>query len=239
TPAGGVACDTCRTTKARPDVTTTYVATVTDTNGCVSSDSLRILVRSGTAARILGGPVVSVCTGGDSLLLALTTNVGVKSVRWSPNTGIACDTCKQTKVLPTVSTTYTAMITDAEGCKGTDSIRINVGSGSKIMRASGEQFICFKNDSARISVLGRVRSVEWTPAALVSCSTCVTTTVKPSVTTTYTFLAVDSLGCTLLDSVRVTVLPKSSVDIDPDTALCGSTPLRVSVFGTYQRVDWS
>ncbi|MFM8179277.1 MAG: kelch repeat-containing protein, partial [Candidatus Kapaibacterium sp.] len=239
TPAGGVACDTCRTTKARPDVTTTYVATVTDTNGCVSSDSLRILVRSGTAARILGGPVVSVCTGGDSLLLALTTNVGVKSVRWSPNTGIACDTCKQTKVLPTVSTTYTAMITDAEGCKGTDSIRINVGSGSKIMRASGEQFICFKNDSARISVLGRVRSVEWTPAALVSCSTCVTTTVKPSVTTTYTFLAVDSLGCTLLDSVRVTVLPKSSVDIDSDTALCGSTPLRVSVFGTYQRVDWS
>jgi hypothetical protein len=239
TPASSVACDTCSQTKARPEVTTMFIATITDTSGCVTYDSIRIVVRSGSPARIAGAPLMSVCKGGDSLSLALTSNVGVRSVRWIPKAGVACDTCKQTKVLPSVTTTYTAVIVDADGCTTTDSVRILVGTGSKIMRASGEQFICFKNDSARISVEGKVRSVAWTPGALVSCSTCVSTTVKPTVTTTYTFLAVDSAGCTLLDSVKVTVLPKATVDIDPDTVICGSTPLRVTVFGTYQRVEWT
>lgn len=224
---------------ARPVQNTVYYVRGYSANGCSMEDTVRVYMRNGSSARIAGGPAVSICKGSDSLMLALTSRAGVRSVVWSPKVGVKCDTCFETKVLPSITTKYTAMITDSSGCVSYDTLRIQVGFGSKTMQACPEQFMCFKNDSVRISVLGKVRSVQWTPSALVSCPTCVATTVKPAVTTTYSFVAVDSAGCSLIDSVRVTVLPKAVVDIDPDTTICGSTPLRVSVFGTYQRIDWT
>jgi hypothetical protein len=237
-PRAKVACDSCLQTRALSGAPSTFIAIITDSSGCVWTDTVRIALRNSSTARINGAPVIGICKGGDSVLLSLTSPAGVRRVQWIPRTGLACDTCMQTKALPSVTTTYTAVITDTAGCVRTDSLRIQIGSGSKIMLAGGPQFICFKNDSARILVAGKVRSVVWTPSALVTCDTCISMFVKPAKTTTYRFSAVDVNGCTLDDSVTVTVLPKATVDIDPDTTLCASTPLRVSVYGTYERVDW-
>lgn len=237
-PRAKVACDSCLQTRALSGAPSTFIAIITDSSGCVWTDTVRVALRISSTARINGAPVIGICKGGDSVLLSLTSLAGVRRVQWIPRTGLACDTCRQTKALPSVTTTYTAVITDTAGCVRTDSLRIQIGSGSKIMLAGGPQFICFKNDSARILVAGKVRSVVWTPSALVTCDTCISMFVKPAKTTTYRFSAVDVNGCTLDDSVTVTVLPKAAVDIDPDTTLCASTPLRVSVYGTYERVDW-
>lgn len=237
-PRANVVCDSCLRTRALSGAPSTFIAVITDSFGCVWNDTIRIALRNSSSVRINGAPSIGICKGGDSVLLSLTSLAGVRSVQWIPRTGLACDTCRQTKALPSVTTTYTAVITDTAGCVRTDSIRILIGSGSKIMMAGGPQFICFKNDSARILVSGKVRSVVWTPSALVTCDTCISMFVKPAKTTTYRFSAIDVNGCTLDDSVTVTVLPKATVDIDPDTTLCASTPLRVSVYGTYERVDW-
>ncbi|HIA36138.1 MAG TPA: gliding motility-associated C-terminal domain-containing protein, partial [Flavobacteriales bacterium] len=44
TPADGLGCATCLSTAANPQETTTYLLTVTDSNGCVSFDSVTVVI---------------------------------------------------------------------------------------------------------------------------------------------------------------------------------------------------
>jgi ribosomal protein S27E len=239
TPKFGLTCDTCATTVAKPTTTTSYIATVIDTAGCVLLDTIRVNLRTSTAAKISGGPTMNICAGSDSITLSLTSKLGVRQVKWTPNIGLGCDTCIVTKAKPKASLTYTVQITDSLGCVVIDTILVKVGSGSTQIQSGGPQYICYKGDSAVISVNGKVKAVLWSPASLVSCSTCPQTLVKPSATRYFSFIAVDSSGCTLNDSIKVTVLPKSTVDIAPDTVLCGSTALLMNVYGQYQSINWS
>ncbi len=239
TPKLGLACDTCRSTMAKPSVSTNYIATVVDSVGCVWTDTVRVSIRPGSAAKIVGGPVLTVCAGSDSVSLSLSPRTGLRQVRWTPNIGIACDTCFNTKVLPKLALKYVATFIDSLGCVGIDTVQVKVGSNSTQIQSGGPQYICFKGDSTQISVLGKVRSVQWTPANQVSCATCFNTVVKPTSTRYFNYTAVDSAGCPYSDSIKVTVLPKATVDISPDTTICGSSALLVQAFGNYQNVQWS
>ncbi len=238
-PSLGLSCDTCAFTRAQPPSSTNYIATVTDTSGCVWRDTVRVAFRVGSTAKILGGPVMQVCSGSDSITLSVTPTTGVRHIRWSPNIGLACDTCLTTKAKPKASLTYTALITDSLGCQHTDTLQVAVSSTSRSIQSNGPQFICFKGDSAVLVLNGKVKAVEWTPPGDVPCATCPVVTVKPPATRYYSFIAVDSAGCTLVDSIKVTVLPKSTVDIAPDTVVCGSTAILLNVYGQYQNIQWS
>jgi len=57
----------------------------------------------------------------------------------------------------------------------------------------------------------------WTPNTGLSCPTCPTTTANPTANTTYNLLAVDSYGCTVEDSVSVTLVQA----LDEPTVTCG------------------
>jgi gliding motility-associated-like protein len=52
--------------------------------------------------------------------------------------------------------------------------------------------------------------VQWLPEEGLSCPTCLSTNAEPMATQVYQLLATDSLGCTAMDEVQVTVLPASA-----------------------------
>lgn len=52
--------------------------------------------------------------------------------------------------------------------------------------------------------------VQWLPEEGLSCPTCLSTNVELTATQVYQLLATDSLGCTAMDEVQVTVLPASA-----------------------------
>lgn len=65
----------------------------------------------------------------------------------------------------------------------------------------GDTVIC-PGESLTYAVPG-FATYEWAPAAGLDCTTCPQVVVKPQVSTTYTLVATDSLGCTLRDTFRV------------------------------------
>jgi CHU_C Type IX secretion signal domain len=69
---------------------------------------------------------------GDSLLLGASPSFSLKTVKWTPPEGLACDTCLTTFATPLLSTVYKLQITDIEGCKTTESISIVVEKKQRI-----------------------------------------------------------------------------------------------------------
>lgn len=95
----------------------TYTVTVTDVNGCQSSDSLSISIFSVTAA-----PNQAICNG-DSLQLSVS---GGSSFVWTPTTGMNNPAIGNPLVAPDVTTTYTVVATDANGCEASAQLTVEV-----------------------------------------------------------------------------------------------------------------
>ncbi len=238
TPRVGLSCDTCTTTRAKPAVTTSYIAVVTDSLGCTGLDTVKVTIRP--PLNVDAGPDQEFCKAADSVTLKVTVKNGVpKYVRWTPSSGIACDTCAQTKARPSGNTTYYVTVRDSLGCEGTDSVLVQLKTKAGGIRLPGAQFICFKNDSAKLSVIGTVSAVKWRPSTGVRCDTCFSTFAKPPVTTLYTCEGFDAQGCQFIDTMRVVVLPKATVDAYPDTAACTSTGVVLRAEGSYTTIEWT
>lgn len=68
------------------------------------------------------GTDVSICSG-QSTNLNASGGVGYD---WSPSTGLSCTNCVNPVASPTTTTTYTATVTDVNGCSDTDDVTVTV-----------------------------------------------------------------------------------------------------------------
>ncbi|MFM7053640.1 MAG: HYR domain-containing protein, partial [Bacteroidota bacterium] len=99
-----------------PTVSGSYTVTVTNSNGCtgIASQSVTILA---SPTPIVSG-VFAICQGGSA---TLTASSGFSSYSWS--TGATTQT-----INPTAAGTYTVTVTNANGCTGSASQVVTVGS---------------------------------------------------------------------------------------------------------------
>ena len=103
-----------------------YSVEITDTNGCQSVVS--------TTVTSSGDVNVSVWTDnnmlvqGESTLIQtdVTPSSSGVTYQWNPGVGLSCTTCASPVATPSQTTTYTVVVTSAEGCQHTDSITIFV-----------------------------------------------------------------------------------------------------------------
>ena len=103
-----------------PTVSTLYVVTVTDSNGCTDTDDVFVTVTSVNAD---AGPDVEICSGSET---TLTASGGV-SYAWSTGS-----TSASINVHPTTTTTYTVIVTNADGCVGTDEVTVSIGGSLQV-----------------------------------------------------------------------------------------------------------
>jgi gliding motility-associated-like protein len=214
---------------ASPDVTTTYTLTVQDANGCEDDDATIITVN--TVQGIDAGPDVSICAGGSTTLSAS----GGVTYAWSPATGLSSTAIANPIASPAQTTTYTATITDANGCIGTDQVTVTVNTLQGV-DAGADVSICI-GGSVVLGASGGV-SYTWSPATGLSDPNSATPTASPVVTTTYTVTATDANGCTGTDQVTVSITTLQTANAGPDQNIClgGSTTLNGSGGVTY---SWS
>jgi hypothetical protein len=85
-----------------------------------------------------------------------------------------------------------------------------------------------EGDSTQLMTTGG-NSYYWQPTTGLSCTTCSNPFVKPTSTTTYTVTVSDTLGCSQIDSVTVTVVPKPYF---MPTVLQIGQPLQIDSFPT-------
>ncbi|MDP4266192.1 MAG: Ig-like domain-containing protein, partial [Bacteroidota bacterium] len=208
----------------RPITKTTYTVTMTDYNGCSGTDDIIVDVNKVSAS---AGSDVTI-NGGNTTMLTATGGI---DYAWSNGILTAYN-----EVSPSLTTSYTVTVTDANGCKGMAGVTVTVNNIPPITIAINNASIC-KGESVQLQPTvtgGQTPYIyQWTPAEGLSNVSVSSPIATPSITTTYTLLVTDNMSNVSSAQVVVTV-NQAYVNLGTDRSICygDSTMLYVSGGGT-------
>jgi hypothetical protein len=137
-PATGLSATDIAQPVANPDSTTIYQVRVTDANGCETVASVTVTVTTTPIAS--AGPDIDVCTGGSATIgQPASGGTAPYSYSWTPATGLNTTDIATPTVSPEQPTRYTVIVTDANGCRDTASVMVDIQPGKlKILSASSQ-----------------------------------------------------------------------------------------------------
>ncbi|TDB58691.1 DUF7948 domain-containing protein, partial [Arundinibacter roseus] len=196
----------------------TYTLTVSNANGCSSTDQVSISPSQATA---VPGSDATICIG-SSIQLGGPDIAGY-TYTWAPADGLSCTNCSNPIANPTTTTTYNLSVTNNEGCFDSKPVTITVLSTPIIINAGFDQSICEGSTVQVGSAAQPGYTYQWSPATGLSNTSISQPLASPISTTTYT-VTVSTGSCTATDQVTIAVTPPPSVDAGPDSLLCGSGP---------------
>ncbi len=227
-PATGLSNATISNPQAFPSVTTTYTVTLTAANGCAANDTITVNVNARPTATASND--TTVCEG-TSVNLAAS---GGGTYSWNGGTLVNAPGATQT-VNPAITTSYTVVVTAANGCTDEDTISIAVNALPAT--AAGPDVSICPNSSIQLNATGAT-NYSWSPAAGLDFTNISNPVASPAVTTTYIVTGTSAQGCTFDDTITVTVSNNLSVFAGPDVMICtGDTVLLTTGGGaTY---SWS
>jgi gliding motility-associated-like protein len=180
----------------------------------------------------------------DTLICTVDTlQIGVTAtgtIVWSPNYMIDNVNTLTPLVSPDISTTYTATITDTFGCKGSDSIRINVVD--KVTQGSDYDTIICSGDAIKLRLNSDALYFSWLPNdGSLNNATNKNPVASPKVNSVtiipYTVIGKISNKCFAQNTINVKVVPYPN-PIANDVSVCfgKSTQLNASGGSIY---NWS
>lgn len=183
----------------------TYIATITDTNNCVSTASKSIIVDTLPIVQITS-ITDSICNGD-----TITLNAGgAINYSWNPNLSNGSTLSDN----PIANAIYSVIGTDANGCSNSISKTITVLTLPIISISSSTNAICI-GDSITLNAIGG-NTYQWLPNNQVTNNI----TEYPTVNTNYIVNGTDTFGCMGNDSVQITVNPLPIVQVSNDTTIC-------------------
>ena len=202
-----------------------YTIQVTDAGGCMSSMTSHT-VAGGTAPSITTSANNETCMSGNGSI-TITATGGTSPFTYTLNGG----TAQSSNVFSGLSAgSYSIVVTDANGCTAsTTSTVTNAGGFSLIVNPAAGQTICAGN-SANISASGAGTGATYTwdqglPAGA-------SHNVTPTVTTTYSVVAVDGAGCSATASTTITVQTAPTVTVIPtNPTICSGESITLTATG--------
>ncbi|MBL7797373.1 MAG: fibronectin type III domain-containing protein [Saprospiraceae bacterium] len=135
----------------QPASTTTFYFLSTTAFGCSDTEPVTVTVRTSPVVQIAQGDSVSVCRGRTLQLQAMETGIGAPPISYAWSTGLNFPNIPvQSGNTPNVTNTYTVMVTDANGCTGTDQIKVHTLNNVTQTAISSVQnvSICGGNDGS-------------------------------------------------------------------------------------------
>ncbi|MFN8145353.1 MAG: PKD domain-containing protein [Bacteroidia bacterium] len=159
---------------------------VTSNAGCKDTTLNAVLVNGLPTAE--AGSAVGICPGFNATL----TGSGGSQYLWNPG-GM---TTSSITVSPASTTSYSLLVTDANGCQNTDAVTVTVNP-VPVANAGVNQDICLGETTTLFASGGA--TYLWTPGNAATSNFNVT----PNTTTTYNVLATNTYGC--VDNAQVTV----------------------------------
>lgn len=185
--------NTTNSVTVSPSVTTTYYLNVSIVGGCVSHDTVTVVVNSlaDTIAVTDAG-----CAGNDGTATASPTG------GTPPYTYLWSNGATTPIIAGLVPGTYWCIITESSGC--TYSAPAVVGGITNLNPDAGVSVTITQGDNTMLNGTGGT-FYNWSPAGSLSCTNCPNPIASPTVTTTYTMTVSDSLGCTQIDTVTIFV----------------------------------
>lgn len=179
-----------------PNVSNTYTVTGTDANGCENTATVSLTVN--TAPVITAIPTEPVLCEGDSVWLSAT---GAISYLWSPGATLSTPTLDSTQSFASGDITYTVTGTDANGCKGTQFVNLDVINNISLELSKSGDIYC-NAMPIQLAAKGGHNNYSWSPAQLLSNATIANPVAN--ITKTTTFYVRSRLGnCLGKDSITV------------------------------------
>lgn len=203
-----------------------YTVTVTDFNGCTSTNS--ILVTQPTQVITAAGPNDTICTGSSGVVTASASGgAGSYYYAWQPvfviNAGALA-------VSPTTNTTYTVIAYDQLGCAGTsDTVSVvvyDLTAGNVDVTTLVSPICPGQSTTVTALVSGNTGPVtySWNNGLGTSPGPI---SVAPTTNTTYIVSVTSTCGTTIMDSVQVIISPPPTVIISSDsTVICAPTEVQ-------------
>ncbi|MBU0487667.1 MAG: T9SS type A sorting domain-containing protein [Bacteroidetes bacterium] len=220
---------------ATPTVTTTYTVMITSAEGCTATDEVVVFVH--TPPTISAGQDVSICQG-RSTSINVTGCPSCTNYWWAPLVGLS-DVSANPSASPLITTTYTVIATNADGCTASDDITITVYPLPEA-NAGSDVAIC-SHGSIQLNAYGGI-SYEWSPSTGLDAADIPNPLATPSVTTIYTVQVTDINSCKATDDVMVTVNPRPVADLGPDIDWCYDATSSIIIstpFFPHQNYQWS
>ncbi len=119
-PSSGVSDVTSAAPIFSPASTSIYTVTVLDAHGCSVDASVNVRVNQLPLAD--AGTDIAVCSG-DTVVLSAKGGIGFA---WNPSTGLSSASIANPRAYPNQTTTYYLTVTNQNGCKATDSVKVTV-----------------------------------------------------------------------------------------------------------------
>jgi len=236
-PCGSLDNCTIQNPLACPNITTVYNVTVTDAAGCTQTATTTVTINvppTATAANdqtICSGICVSI--GGTPS----TASAGTPpyTYAWSSVPASVIPAIANPSVCPTVTTTYTVLVTDAAGCTASDAVTINVNpspianAGTDVTFCQGQCVAIGGSPTATGGTPGY--TYQWSPAGSLNNATIANPTACPLTTTTYCVTVTDALGCTASDCVTITVNTVTATAVANPATICAGACSDITATG--------
>jgi len=196
-----------------------YTVTVTDAKGCTSTSSVTI----GTDPFVVSASSTtsSVCSGNTTGLSAtvLSNLHSPYQYYWMPASNVFNPTANPAATNPLINTSstpatynYSVTVTDATGCQQVVNVPpISVYRLPVISVSPNPSYYCDPGSSpVTVSSSGAI-TYSWSPTTNISCTTCSSVILSPSVSTTYIVTVTDNHSCSNTAPVEVKVYDCCSV----------------------------
>ena len=184
-----------------PVSTTSYTVTETDSNKCVNTNSLIILVNPLPAASVV--PDTSICSG--SAISIGSAAVTGSTYLWTSFPSGFNSTYSNPTVSPTYATSYTLTETNSGGCFKSDTVTIKVNQ-LPAATVIPDTSICSGSAISIGAAAISGSSYSWTSSAS-GFSSSSNPSVSPTSTASYTLTETNANGCVKSNSVIITVHP--------------------------------
>jgi hypothetical protein len=208
-PPAGLSSASAGMPTASPASTTQYTLVVTDNaSGCTRSSQVTVRVSSPNPF-VDAGPDRSLCKGSSVQVGSpVTHGVPPYTVAWSPSTGLSSTSSIPVTASPSVTTTYTVNISDANACTASDQVVVTVNPLPVL--AVSDKTVCFGSCTtigAAASGAAAPYTYAWSPTAgLTAPFNTATVSACPSASATYTQTATSAQGCSVSKQIAVTVI---------------------------------
>ena len=230
-PSSAVSCDTCTNPIVIINASTDYTLVVTSPAGCKDTATVHVDLSTFSTPIISVGNDTTICKG-DTIQLYVSGGTNVLAYDWDTSrSGLSCYIgCSNPFAAPTVTTTYPVVLTGDGGCQSRDSITVTVIEDTASI-AGIDQTIC-EGDTAQLQTTMGINPI-WTPFnGGLSCVYCPDPLAFPTQTTDYAVTVITNNGCTVTDSLRINVIPKSSISAGEDLTLCANGSVMLNGSGT-------
>lgn len=199
---------------------------LTSASICGNIDSLSITLIDAPSASILT-PDTIICAG--AALPIVTTGTTGLTYAWSPAATLSNAGIANPVATPVSNTSYTmsATLPGSHCAMITDVINVSVDNPSFTILTPDTTICQGQSFTLRVNGLSSFAYI-WTPATALSNPSAIQPVATPTVTTSYTATAISMHGCTVSQSVTITVIPFSFSISTRDTFLCEGATINLN-----------